>query len=254
MREVWEVQQLADPTARDRRHLHEVRLADHPLPTEPLERRAYPHPDQHHRQRCRKLRLRQSLAPRPRNQERDRNEPDQRRAQMQIIDRIEQRGEGVRAVGLLEAHLAFGVGVVPEHVGDLLEDQDHPDRRQQALDHAGRHEGRQRSAAREPEAELHHAGEHDREQERLVRTQRGDLGEHHGRETCGGTTDAGVRSTERADDDAADDPADDAGEQRRAGGQRDAEAQRKCHEEHDQRCDEVLTDVGEERGGRLDGC
>ncbi len=105
---------------------------------------------------------------------------------MDVAERSEQFGERVLVVRLLERHVPFRVGVVAEDVGDLLQDQDHADGGQQALDHAGREEGGDEPGPSESQADLDQPGEDHGQQERLERPQDRDLGGHDRRQPAAG--------------------------------------------------------------------
>ncbi len=118
-------------------------------------------------------------------------------------------------VRLGEGHVTFRIRVMPDHVRDLLQDQNRADRCQQPLDHIRREERRDEARAADAHHHLDHTGQHHRQQESLKRAQLGDLRRHDGRQACRRARHARVRSTEDAHQDAAHDPRHDAGEKRR---------------------------------------
>ena len=73
---------------------------------------------------------------------------------MQIAKHAQQLRQRVLLVGLLERHLAFWIGVVAKHVGNLLEDENNANGRQQALDHAGGEEPGEGAGLGESKTEL----------------------------------------------------------------------------------------------------
>ena len=173
LREVGRLQKPEEPGQAVRhRHLHQVARLDDPRPAELPEQQAEPDAQQHHDQRGGDERLLQRLPPVPDDQHRDRHEADRGRAGVDVPDRSDQFGERVLVVRLLEGHLPFRVGVVAEDVGDLLQDQDHADGGQQALDHAGREEGREEPGPGESQADLDQPREDHGQQERLERPER----------------------------------------------------------------------------------
>ena len=62
--------------------------------------------------------------PLPSQQQGDRQQTDQGRAGMNVEERFDQLRERVFLVGLLERHLPFGIFVVAEQMGNLLENQE----------------------------------------------------------------------------------------------------------------------------------
>ena len=90
-------------------------------------------------------------------------------------------GERVLFVRLSERHVTFGIGIVTEHVGDLFENQDHADRRQQSLDHTGGKKGGQFTGPRKTHPDLEDAADHDGQKKRVERTEIG----HLRRDDCG---------------------------------------------------------------------
>jgi hypothetical protein len=183
----------------------------------------------------------------PDDEQRQRNEADQGRTRQQAAQRRADRAERVVAVRLRERHLAFEVLVVPDQVRELLEDQQHADRRQEPTDDAVREEVRQAASLHETEHDLQHAGQEDRGEERLEAAEPLDLRQHDRRETGRGTRDADVRTAQRTDDDAADDARQQARLQRRARGERDAEAQWDRDEEDDEARGEVAREALRQR-------
>jgi hypothetical protein len=159
--------------------------------------------------------------------------------------RREQLGEGVLVVELTEAHFALGVGVVPEEVRDLFEHQDESDRREQPLDHAGREERADGPTPSEAEPDLEPARTDDRGEEIFERPEGGDLGADDRRQSGGRSADARVGATQEPHEHAPDHARDQSRNQRRAGCERDPEAQRDRHEEHD----EAGGQIGQNRVG-----
>ena len=135
------------------------------------EQQADPDAQQHHNQRRGDGRLLQRLPLVPDDQHRDRHEADRGRAGVDVADRSREFGERVLVVRLLERHIPFRVGVVAQDVGDLLQNQDHADGGQQALDHAGREEGGDEPGPGEPQADLDQPRENHRQQERRERSE-----------------------------------------------------------------------------------
>ena len=117
-------------------------------------------------------------------------------------------------VGLSERHLAFRVGVVAQNMRNLLQNENHTDSRQQALDHARRKERRQCSRFDDAQPDLQHAADQYGEQERFERTQYADLSCHNGRQSGSRSTHAGMRTADTADNDAANDAGQQTGEKR----------------------------------------
>ena len=139
----------------------------------------------------------------------------------------------VLAVGLNEGHVAFGIGVEPDKMRKLLEDQDHADRSEQPADDAhGKIDG-DHAGPRDAQSDLNDAGDEDCEQEGFVRAERRDLGGDDGREPGRRTANAGLRTAEKADDEAADDPGDQPGDRRGPGRLRNAQAQRQRNQKDD---------------------
>ena len=64
------------------------------------------------------------------------------------------------AVYFFEGHVPLGVRVVPEGVGDLLEDDQHPDAGEHPLDDRAREEVRQHARTGQAHADLQPAGQH----------------------------------------------------------------------------------------------
>ena len=179
---------------------------DDPPPAESPEPQADPDAQQHHDQGGRDVRPLQEPPPVPDDEHRDRHETDHGRAGLDIPEQPAEFGERVRVVRLQERHVSFRVGVVAQDVRDLFQDQDHADRGHQALDHAGREEGREGAGPRQAQGDLDQARDHHGEQERLERAQRGDLGRHDRRQAGGGAADARLRPAQGPHQHAADDP------------------------------------------------
>ena len=157
---------------------------------------------------------------------------------------------GGRAVrGAEEVEVALVGGVASEGVRDLLEDDHDADRREHPLDDGVRARSWPRARVRSrPKCDLDHAAQHDGQQE--------------GRETSPSVSIAVATITARpaagpltltSEPESSETirpptiPAMMPGEERRAGGQRDAQAQRQRHEEND----EARGGVGRERGERV---
>ena len=190
------------------------------------EHQADPDAQQHHDQRGGDDRLLQRLrlGPRATSSAID-EQADHGRAGLDVAEQSAEFGERVLVVRLLERHVPFRVGVVAQDVGNLLQDQDHADRGQQALDHAGREEGREEPGPGDAQRDLDQPGDDHGQQERLERAERGDLGRDDRRQAGGRAADAGVRPAQHPDQDAADDPGQHPREQRGVGRQRHAQAQ-----------------------------
>ena len=170
----------------------------------------------------------------PENQQRDRPEADHGRAGVNVPEHVTEFGERVGVVRLLKGHVPFRVGVVPQQVRNLLQDQDHADRGQQSLDHAGREEGRNKPGPGDPQSDLNQTGNDHGQQKRRERSQRRDLGRHDRRQAGRRTADAGLRPAQHSHQNAADDPGQHSREQRGTRRQRHAQAQGQRHEKHDQ--------------------
>jgi hypothetical protein len=236
----------ADAVLADHRDLDEVLAGDEPVRPRGAEDLVDHGADQHRDQGARHDRLLERRAV-PDDEQRQRNEADQGRTRQQAAQRRADRAERVVAVRLRERHLAFEVLVVPDQVRELLEDQQHADRRQEPTDDAVREEVRQAASLHETEHDLQHAGQEDRGEERLEAAEPLDLRQHDRRETGRGTRDADVRTAQRTDDDAADDARQQARLQRRARGERDAEAQWDRDEEDDEARGEVAREALRQR-------
>jgi hypothetical protein len=109
-------------------------------------------------------------------------------------------------VRLLEGQIPFRVGVVAEEVGDLFQNQDHPDGGQEALDDTGWEERSEEPGPDESQADLDQTRKHHRQEERRERPKCHDLGGEDRRQTGGRAADAGVRSAQHPHEDATDDP------------------------------------------------
>ena len=171
---------------------------------------------------------------------------------MEVADDLEQLREGVFAVWLEERHLPFVVGVMADEVGDLLEDQDHADRGEEAANHAGGHERFDEAPLRQAEGDLDQPGHHHGQQQRLERAEHGELGGHDGHEPGGGPGDHHLGAAEPAHDHARDDAGDHAADRRGTGSHRDADAERQRHEERHQTCHQVGGDVARRERGVAD--
>ena len=101
---------------------------DHPAAAKSLETERGQHAQDHHRQRCRHDGGPQQRAPVPEQQQRERRDPHQCGAGMQLQHRLPEFGERVVAIRLEERHLPLGVGVAADEVRNLLQDEDHTDR------------------------------------------------------------------------------------------------------------------------------
>lgn len=86
-------------------------------------------------------------------------------------------------VGLKEGHFPFGVAIVTEDVGDLFEDQDHADGREEAFDDAGGEEGGDEPDAGDPHYDLHQSGDHHGRKKGFERSESGNLSGNDSRGT-----------------------------------------------------------------------
>lgn len=77
-------------------------------------------------------------------------------------ENLAQLAERVFMIGLSESHFAFGIRIVSQHVGNLLQDQDHADGRQQPLNDARGNEGGQKPRLSDSQCDLNCAADHDR--------------------------------------------------------------------------------------------
>jgi hypothetical protein len=73
--------------------------------------------------------------PVPEQQQPEPQQRDDHGAGLDAVEHSTQRREGGFLVGLPEGEVAFGVGIVPERMRHLLEDEDEADRGQHPLDH-----------------------------------------------------------------------------------------------------------------------
>ena len=126
-------------------------------------------------------------------------------------------------------------------MGDLLEEDEDADPCQHALDDRRWEVVADDACAHEAKGDLEDASEHHGDQEDLKGAELVNGAEHDDSEARSRSGDAGSRAAEGAHDDASDDAGDDARDQRRARGQRDAEAERKGDQEDNDRSREVLT-------------
>ena len=216
------------------RHLHKVTRLDDPRPAELPEPQTDSDAQQHHNQRCGNRGVLQRLPLAPHEQHHDRQEADRGRAGVDVPDRSGQFGERVLVVRLLEGQIPFRVGVVAEEVGDLFQNQDHPDGGQEALDDAGWEERSEEPGPGESQADLDQTRKHHRQEERRERPKYHDLGGDDRRQTGGRAAGAGVRPAQHPHEDATDDPGRYPREQLGTGRQRYPQAQGYGHEEHNQ--------------------
>ena len=85
-----------------------------------------------------------------------------------------------------------------------------------------------------PSAILDQTGNEEREEKGLERAERNNLGRNHGCQAGGGAAHARLGSTQCSDQEPADHSGQQPRKERRAGGQRNAQAERQGDEEHDQ--------------------
>ena len=87
----------------------------------------------------------------PQQEQSDAGQTYNHRPVMQVSEERREFGEGVLMVGLNERHFPLGVGIVPQQVGNLLQDQDQTDCREQPLDDAARDKRRQETRSQQTE-------------------------------------------------------------------------------------------------------
>ena len=160
-----------------------------------------------------------------------------------VVHRHGQLTEGVLAVGLHEFHIAFRIGVVPEGVRNLFEENDDADGGQHALDDAGREVQADDAGLEGAQGKLDEATDDHGEEEGLVGGQTVDAVEDNDGEARGGTGYTDLAAGDGGHDEASEDAGDEARERRCARSQGDAEAEGKGNEENDERCREVLLEV-----------
>ena len=122
----------------------------------------------------------------------DGQDADRSRAGLEIEPGIEEFRKGVLVVRLQKRIFAHRVGIVTEDVRELLENQGHADRREQALDDTGRNERSDESGPEQSERDLHQACDHHGEQKGIEGAQLSDLRGHDRRQAGRGTGDARV--------------------------------------------------------------
>ena len=181
-------------------------------------------------------------SPEGEHEQRRRRERDRRRHR--ASRRVEDRRERI-AARLREAVRLEHFDADAERVGELLEDEDQPDAGQHSADHARREEVADDPRLAHAERELHDAGEHDGDEEGVECAELHDRREHDRRQPRRRPADHELRAAEARHDEPAHDAGDDPGEQRRARGEGDAEAERKGDEEDD----EAGAEVGAPGGG-----
>ena len=230
------------------RHLHAMNLLDRPdaadLGKEPVSQK----PEHDDRQRSGDAAGlgRPPVAPEP--DQAQGCQADHHRPGVDVVEDLEELGEGRLLVGLKERHLPFVVLVVAEEVGDLLEDQDHADRREQAANDARRHERLDEPPLGQAEGDLDQARHHHRQEEGLEGAEGLDFGGHHGCQPGGRAGDHHLGPAQPADHHARHDPRNQARDRIGPGGQRDPQAEGQGHEKRNHASHQVAGDVA-----RLEG-
>lgn len=75
-------------------------------------------------------------------------------ARMKVAQHRVDFGQSVFMIRLRERHLAFGIGVVSQHMWNLFQNQDDTNRRQQTFDHAAGKKRGERTGSHESQANL----------------------------------------------------------------------------------------------------
>ena len=127
---------------------------DQPSATDLSEQQVDADSQQHDNERRWNDRILQRLQLPPEHKHSDREQPDHSGPQMKVAGNQSEFRERVFVVRLNEGHITFGVGIVPENVRDLFQNQNDADSCQQTLNHAGREEGRESSCLQQSEADL----------------------------------------------------------------------------------------------------
>jgi hypothetical protein len=166
-----------------------------------------------------------------------------------VVQHLLQAGESGFAPWLHERHLALGIGVVADRMGQLLQHDDDADRGQHSLDDGRGKEVAEHAGPQQAKTHLQQPGQEHGEQEGLEAAEHPDGVEHDDRESGRRSGNAERRAAGGPHDDAADDPREQTGVERRPAGERDAQAQRQSDEEDDDAGREVLANVREQLHG-----
>jgi hypothetical protein len=141
-----------------------MRCIDGEVASETLEHLLSSDTEEHHDEGCRDWEAAEAFGFVPQEEENRGGDADDECALLNVAHGLPDLGESVTSVGLAERHLAFGVGVMSDDMGDLFEDEDDPDGGEKTFDDARWEEGRDESLAKEAEQYLddtchHHGGE-----------------------------------------------------------------------------------------------
>ena len=166
-----------------------------------------------------------------------------------VVEHQRQLTKGVLSVCLLKRHVAFGVGVVPQRMRNLLEKDDDADARQHALDHTGRKVESDDAGFERTQNQLNESADDHREQKDFVAGQGVDAIEDNDGEASRWARDANCAARNGGDDEATKDTGNEPSERGSAGGQGNAEAQWEGDEKNDDGRRKVLLEVLEHENG-----
>ena len=140
--------------------------------------------------------------------------------------------ERVQMVRLLKALITNEVVVIAHGVGDLLQDDHNADAGQHPLNYHVGNEVADHSGSEQSNSNLHSAGQEHRQSEGFEGLQLLNCIEHDHSQARGRTTDTEFGSGKERHDHTPNHACDDAAQQGRPRGQRHAQAQRQCDQEH----------------------